>query len=268
MKSSPLMTPDLHRRSGTAMTEMVLALPILIAILLLVLYFGREVLHVQVVQTVDRYEAWRRAAQQPESDAGAWSVMQPDATASISLSSSTGFPSDARDAIYQHLQGPSPDAADLLDRAFEAFADGRRGIAQATHVNGISAWPTLSGQVVHQHVRLDGDWAYLGAWANVQGQAWQDFRGWAMQTWPVSSDYWGNWAYWTSHGSWMRQRDDLNNQAPPWMMHVANDAFFTTFDASVESLESQGNGLAAALRLCYRGQPTAMTGPGVIVTPP
>lgn len=247
------------------MTEMVLALPILMAVLLLTFYFGREVVHVQVVQTVDRYEAWRRAAQADENSSSPWSAMQTASGGSIAVTVQNHFPDDAQNALQGYLQEPWPDAASLMSHAFEAFPSGRRAVVSASHASGVSAWPTLSGSVRHQHTRLDGDWTYFAQWEDIQGQPWRDFAAWTpAQPWPVASDYWGPWPYWTSHGSWIRRRNTTNQQPPPWMMRPASDAFFTTLDDSINELILQGNGLAGVLRnQVYRGQPTTFTGPGV-----
>ena len=54
-----------QRNFGSAMTETVLSLPLILLILALLVFFGLNMQRLQRVAVVDRYEAWRQIVDAP-----------------------------------------------------------------------------------------------------------------------------------------------------------------------------------------------------------
>lgn len=233
-----------HRRSapararGAVMVEFVLALPFLVAVLMLVLYFGRGMMRVQHSHVVDRYEAWRvvwddydlngnfyanAPGPYPQPTIGNPLMNQAffqDKAASVTHRRDTYFPDDAPEELATYAGSFSDEARQLVDRAHDdgSMPGGARVTFTASHTSDASIWERYERPISHTHTRIEHEWKFVNG---IRKNA-------------------DNWVY-AGHGS--------------WMMNAVADTFFTDFDDEMKTLADQDNRLASFLRSIYLQKP-------------
>lgn len=225
----------LRSRHGSAMMETVLVLPFLVFILLLVMFFGRGVARVQHTQVMDRYEAWRLAAQSPGPSANQNEgnpqmniLFFGEAAKSIDFNSSNYFPTDAPVSLQSAGQQFSTDTGALVDLAYQNFARGVRVEFKTSHQTDTRLWQRFEVPITHSHTRLDHDWKFVNGW-RVQNNQWEP------------------------------------NGTGPWMLSPpVRDLFFQRFDNDMTAMVNQGNQLAAILQSVYSARP-AYVGPNIVL---
>ena len=221
-------------RSGTAMGEMVLVLPLLFVILALLLYFGRGVVRVQHAQVMDRYEAWRQAAGAPGPAVGTGNdelnqLFFGSSAASINYDGSGWFPSQAADDLVDAAvdrQAPNEYRVSQLVRAAISQSDNGRTVGFATrHSNTVPLLGRFAGPIRHGHTRIGHDWAHVNGWSVT-----------------------------TQSGGGLSGTSQWNRAGPygPNILAPVRDIHYPTFDADLAAI---GNPLAEAIRGIYLSRP-------------
>jgi hypothetical protein len=228
------------RQRGAVMIEMVLLLPILALILSLLLFGGWAAVRLHQASVVDRYEAWRRAAQAPGPGA---------------RSQQTGQLNDAfferRAQRLEETAGPAPDfdsprfqmeAAGRIDGEAGQFArrlDDRRDPLvgarfKASHEPAMAFWRWLDGPIRHGHHRFGEERAFVdrliddGRWYEPAADQWNVLRTQARE-----------------RGQWVPTRD----RTQPF-----RDQFLTDLDRAIRPLATR-NHLARTWRDYYMSRP-------------
>lgn len=182
------------RRRGSAMTETVVTLPLILLLLALMVYFGVSLQRLQRVTAAGRYESWRQmddgvhnaAAELIDEDRINEQFFSGKA-ASVDVQVSFGETTEANDLLDAALvsagaQNGNMDvdsARDWMDKMLSE-APGTRGVGveasfDATSMGMLSSF---DGPMRHHTVVLDGDWRYA-PWLRYGSTAGRDV------VWPV-----------------------------------------------------------------------------------
>lgn len=159
------------RARGSAMSEMVLVLPLLVFVLMLLLLFGQGWMRVQHATVMSRYEAWRQAAYAP----GPYAVdpSPNDAmnqlffagnAATIEYQGHGSFPRDAADQLADWVGGQSDDAREFIEAVTDALPAGHTVSFKTTHPNSNQLWTLFDRPIRHTHTRLANDWRFVNGW--------------------------------------------------------------------------------------------------------
>jgi hypothetical protein len=219
------------------MSEMVLAMPFLVLILLLLFFFGRGLVRAQRVAVMDRYEAWRQAsADAPgphaQIDDGHTLLNQTfyggNADA-IDYDGADLFPPDAPRELIAEAAAFATRAktVELVNDVYDQFARGRSVRFRARHDEAIKAIRDMDlvRPVASRHTRLGHDWRFANGWRRDSDGEWEPRTGGTSMLGPL------------------------------------RDVFYPAFDDQLESLASN-NSLARMLRGMYLNEP-AYRGPEV-----
>lgn len=223
------------KRSGTAMGEMVLVLPLLMLILALLIFFGRGVVRGQHAQVMDRYEAWRSVSAAPGPAAqGATDNPQLNQlffganAESIEYDLSSYFPGLAGDELTRAaaaVNAPNEyHLSELVETSLRYNDRGRTVTFNTQHANRRRVWERFDQPTRHRHTRLGNDWAHVNGWNADADQ--QGLGGTA---------------------NWRRTGPYGPNVLPP-----LRDIFYPDFDADLANV---GNPLADAIRGLYLSRP-------------
>jgi hypothetical protein len=210
------------RRRGTAMMEMVLALPLILLILALLLFFGKGIMRVQHSQVADRYEAWRLAEEAPGPTADGMQIGQTFLKGAETITSDTNgfFPPDAGDNLILAGGRISTDTQSLTAQALTDFPNGRQARFNTTYANTVPALQRFQGAITHQHTRIGNDWKFVNGWREFNSEWIQKANG-----------------------------DD------PWMLQPVDEYFYTDLDARLTPLIEMPNALASGAAALYTAKP-------------
>ncbi|MCC6682591.1 MAG: hypothetical protein IT445_16955 [Phycisphaeraceae bacterium] len=210
---------------GSAMTETVLSLPLILLILALLIFFGQNMQRLQRVAVVDRYEAWRQIvdAPGPKTDNALNTVFFGGNAPSLKVYPTVGYFTDTQDFLVSEAQLTSDQASAWMATMFDELPGSISMQAKATFEQPVKALSKFTGPIIHHHTVLDGDWRYA---------PWAEWRQEVDRTLPVV-DFWP----------------------------ALRDEFIMTLEDRLEPLASSGNDLATTLRRCYLN-PVAYRGPG------
>ena len=223
---------------GTAMSEMVMVLPLLIFVLVLLLFFGRAMMRVQRTEMLVRYETWRTVADAPGPAANGANDANQLNTAffgnnadELTLDSSGSFPNVVADSWIDGAGLYSADAENLAQAATDTLQAGRRITVDVNHdVSGTLMQP-FAGGVRRTHTRLNGDWLHSNGLAyDAADDRW-------VPTAPRSTIY-----------------------------PAVRRTFLTGIDNQMEPLAAGGNTLASAIQGLYSSTP-GYVGPEVNFDP-
>jgi len=254
------------RVSGTAMTETVLTLPLILLMLALIFFFGVSLTRLQRTSVTDRYEAWRQAEyatgpgaefDKNPSDFGVTSLLNEAFFAgnadSLDISDRSGRvrvdePTDlvAEQTLINALALNDPKyesrvAEDLVrEQARRSPAWWRIDIA-TEHTWDVPLYQRFKGPIHHQHTRIDGDWSFA-SWIE------QEYRGDRKKLGDILNDE----VYFTgdieSDNDKQPDLDSLVAHSVPGVYH----SFHEPFDAWLLPMdEDNDNPLARAIRLIY-----------------
>jgi len=156
-----------RRRYGAAMTETVVALPLILVLLALMLFFGLNMQRWQRVTMASRYEAWRqmddgeRVAEQLALDGERINdLVFAGNAADVSVQVRHGEATAAGQLLERETAAASQDAHDWM-RSMLAEAPGTRGVGvEASFAAPAGALRGFGRPMRHHHVVLDGDWRY------------------------------------------------------------------------------------------------------------
>lgn len=178
------LRPRPGRTRGSAVVEMILAIPILGVFLGLIFFFGWVMMHKQQVLVADRYAAWQKV------DTGAWP--------SEDHVNATSFQNRAIDVNLDHWPSGSPPADDLVAQATDrsgragelsthliagdtgVFPVGRTADVRAAFFSGKALWESMmtgSKYMGHHHSREGVTWRRNEAkpWGTLRDVFYQDF---------------------------------------------------------------------------------------------
>jgi len=198
-------------RRGTAMTETVLVLPIIIFVLSLLMFFGRGMVRVQRVQMLDRYENWRRAAHPYVVDVteewqlthGTWqnSVEQPlgplhtdndeqlnetflynrAESVSATTGASHGVGSRAASEFIDLISG-SVEATDLAERTFAYHPSNRSTTVGVIYPDEtVPLWERFETDINHANRTHDHDWRLVNGYRVLVIER-SDIESWGYNT--------------------------------------------------------------------------------------
>ena len=217
--------PDIRRR-GTAMSEMVLVLPLLLVVFMLALYFGRGMVRVQHTRVIDRYEAWRAPVPasrrlfdgdpaSPYDTFGPHPHSPPDAThrmlnqafldelaSQLSVDSDRLYGGWAVQRWIDAAADRSEDAGDLADEMAQQLGVGWRVKVSSEYDETVRMYERFNGPNQSSHALRADDWRFDHRWRDVTGQSAQDFRHHSyLARWVPDDSSWApNWQSWPSHG--------------------------------------------------------------------
>lgn len=163
------------------MAEMVLALPFVLVILVLLIFFGRGVVRVQHAMVMDRYEAWRRAtgAPGPQFHEGTDNGEQLNATffggkaAGVRSESDNYFPRDANNLLID-AAAQYPSLAGEIAYAHIYSADrGRAGRFATSHREPNRLMDYIDRPIESDHVRIGNEWAWVNGWRVNDAGGWE-----------------------------------------------------------------------------------------------
>ena len=266
-KTNQKSSSAIVQRSGTAMTEMVLALPLLFLILVLVIYFGRAMVRVQRSLVMDRYEAWRVAeyGQGPSANDAAGNAMINQMffagnAESIEYQRRDDFSGDALDQLIEAAADYSNDAGTYAQALLLSLPAGHTSEFVTTHANTVPIFRRFEGPIRHRHTRLGHNWRFVNGWRDVEGNDWRDFDSSVKPWWnwsPASRSNWGDWRIWPSQSTW--------RPSPPYASNLdtLNEMFYISLDAELNLLTANGSLLADILRTTYL-ELLPYRGPGAI----
>ena len=186
-------------RRGAAMTEMVLALPLVFFILAVLFIFGRGYERVQQLLIAGRYEADRRAlhAQGPAGDTvdseDLVSLLLPDPEVEIATRVDGSLPTDANDELLATIASNRGEAVDYYTAAIDRLPDA----VDATLTAHWPSWMPLEEQMLGdtslRHTRLANDWkhanrVFYSAEDDVPGGDAQDYTSPYVRIMPLLRD--------------------------------------------------------------------------------
>ncbi len=187
-------------RRGLAMIETVMALPFLLIVLALVIFFGFGMIRLQRIASVDRYEAWRAQAYAPgphipavNTDGGANERYNTDEVRSAfygrdaprDLVAQVSIPDDsAANEAAEALMGAIANAganeqyaAAILRSPRSGLPISRRVTLHAEHAARSKFEESMSRVFEHHHTRPDGDWRYVNDVLDLPNEQWYDRTG-------------------------------------------------------------------------------------------
>ncbi len=256
--ASVVPPPSSHRDRGSAMTEMVLVLPLILVVLSLLLFFGLAMTRLQRSSVTDRYEAWRQTLYAPGpgaefeklrpefGDAGLLNeAFFADNADGLTIEDRSGrvtvdAPTDTV-AVAAELINEGSDAL-IYEQALRSPAWWRIDLA-TEHTSSVPLYQRFAGPVRHQHTRIDGDWAFA-SWIE------QLHRGDRIVMGRILTDeahFIGD----DNDSDGRRDLDDLRPQALDGIYEV----YYRESDEPFELLQAQGNPLADAVRGIYLNLP-------------
>ncbi|MBI1337426.1 MAG: hypothetical protein GC164_10740 [Phycisphaera sp.] len=220
------MKPTSHNahRRGTVMAEMVLVLPLLIAILALLLFLGPAMVRLQHGKTMARYEVWRMAVRAPGPSAndalGHPQLNQlffANRASQITLDAGPGYPNEPDNTFNQFAGSVSDNTGRFAQAVTDQLEHGRSRLFHVTHPSRNDAW---GGPIASRFTRIGHDWRFVNGWT-----------------------------YNTSRAAW--------EMAPPFADHldIIRDVFYENEDAPILDLDQSGNRLASVLRRIYMAHP-------------
>lgn len=162
----------MHRSRGTAMTEMILVLPVLMLVLALVFYFGRAMVRVQRAVVMDRYETWRRVADAPgplafdgdDQNRQLNTAFFAGNASSIHGSVSDHLSREPSEALYEASAKYSSDTSLLVEQSHDSFVNGMTVRFNTHHQETIPLWAALNRSINHSHTRIQNDWRFVNGW--------------------------------------------------------------------------------------------------------
>jgi hypothetical protein len=262
-----------HHARGSAMTETVLVLPLILVVLALLFFFGQAMTRWQRSSVTDRYEAWRQAQ------------YAPGPGVSFNKDSRNFGPADLLNEAFFAGNADRLDVADRagrisIDEPTDLIAEETLFVASGTVIEGyepawaedyarelhrrLPAWwridlatehessvplyQRFAGAVKHQHTLIDGDWSFA-TWVE------QKYRGVRLDIDRVLTED----VYLNSHPKTRDGLIDLYNYRPyaiTGIYHVYyEDPGEPLLDEFLQDLEDQDNGLASAVRGIYVNVP-------------
>ena len=254
------------RRSGVAMTETVLILPLIFLVLALIYFFGLSMTRLQRASVTDRYEAWRQSVYaagpgaefDKEGDFGradllneafyasdADAVDVQDRSGRVTADGPTDLIADQVLMEVAPLESPRYDpqvAADLVrTQALYGPAWWRVGLS-TEYLWDAPIYQRYEGPIRHQSTRIDGDWSFA-SWIE------QEYRGDRQRLGEVLV----NDVFFTGDD---QQNDgdiypDLDSLTPASVSGVCH-TFYESFDPVFMQMDDiDGNPLARSIRLIY-----------------
>lgn len=165
-----------RRRLGAVMSEMVLVMPLLVAFIAFLFFFGRGVVRVQHTSVMARYETWRQVTQGhgPYADGATGhallneSFFAGNADLIEARIADNAMPDDTYEELARFAEDISPDAATLTEVFLYRppgrdvrLPTGRRLVFAVDHDEPIPVWQPLEGAIVRGHVRLGREWKFV-----------------------------------------------------------------------------------------------------------
>lgn len=225
-------TPSHHTR-GSALMELVLALPLFFLLLSLMFFFGRSLVRSQEAEVMSRYESERQAEHVPfpapaavegESNGVMNNVFLGGDASSVAFRAGDGFPSDGADRLVELAgSGYAGEAGIYLDACFERFPAGSvaRFTTRYDEANGF--WQELSGPIHSAHARMANDWRFVNG---LQVEALED-----------------------GSEAWQPTGPKVSN------VPTLNEVFFRDFIDRLDVHADRGNELARVISRFYERQP-------------
>lgn len=213
--------------SGTAMAETILVLPLIVAVLSLIIFFGWAMRRLQQASVIDRYEAWREVVHAPGPAPTSNGMSQlnqtffADHAQRIAMASQIAYPSGARQPLINDAYHINPTVGRLADRAINDWPEAREVVSEVTENSHVPFWQQFAGPLRHHHVRLDNEWKYVNR----------------LQLSPA---------------------DDKWQPVPRPNLTLAPNVrqlFFPTLDEQLRTLAQQGNPIARSMRDAYALEP-------------
>ena len=153
--------------AGTAMAETVLVLPLIVAVLSLMIFFGWAMRRLDQVVVLDRYEAWREVTHAPgpapvgEHTSELNQTFFAGRAQRITLAGQIAYPSGARQTLLDDAARMSVQVGQLAQSALSHFPRTREVAEQTTQNSQVPFWQQFAGPLGHHHVRLDNEWKYV-----------------------------------------------------------------------------------------------------------
>lgn len=222
-----------NTRRGTAMFEMLLAMPFVMLILLFIWYFGRNSVRVQRNQGMTRYQAWHAAGHGPSPTVDHVNghpqmndAFYGNSADAIRHSGNGNFPDDATDRWIDYATQVDERSGQLAAEMQESLAGGRTAHFSTDHNTTNKFLAVFNGPVRDTYTVIDHDWKFVNG-ANLRADAYH------------------------------QKGPNASNLGP------IRDAFYDDFDQGLESLDDSGNPFAQTLRGLYLNNP-GYRGPEVI----
>ena len=172
--------------AAAVISEMVLAMPLLVLILVLLFYFGRGMVRVQRAQVADRYQAWLEVGRGPGPGRdGATEQLNQVFFArnaeSLDIDQADQFPAESTEELVEAVGAVDADAALLAERLAAALPSGRLVRLEAVHGETVPVWRQFEGPIRHTHVRIEHEWRFVNGWrrdTELAPQPWPSHEAW------------------------------------------------------------------------------------------
>ena len=166
-----------HRAHGTAMSEMVLVLPVILIMLALMVFYGRGMIRNQRVKVMDRYEVWR----QVHEGSGA----RVDSTVNHATLNQLFFNNHAEnieaDAVPDNISQVgnllvndaylwSAETGNFAAMVFAALDRSRQYRFTVDHDESLAIMERFNFSQRSMHLRIEHDWPFIQQSTNAAGQ--------------------------------------------------------------------------------------------------
>jgi len=249
----PITASRARRCRGSAMMEMVLAMPFVFVVLSLLLFlgWGMERMHRSIM--VDRYEAWRAAtkAPGPRTMGAADGANHNGQLNSAFFANSAGALRDPapRDKPFDpprqwrnHIGRANAEAGQFADSVHEDLPIASIARFNTSHQSSIPFWSEIESEraIDHQHTRLGHDWRFVNHVLEDDGPQ-------QIRWFDPDSQRWHE----------LRNRTNHNGSHVPTLLRTQamKDTYFRPLDNQVQPVASSGNGLGRMVRALYMATP-------------
>ncbi|MEM1212087.1 MAG: TadE family protein [Planctomycetota bacterium] len=157
------------RRRGVAMTETILALPLLMVILALIALFGFAFERYQRTAMATRHAAWTQVlANHPLGDAQSAGSLDPDLDDAFFETDPAESLEWSRRAVVTEANAPlrewaedlDDDARDYVNRFLDGQPEGVRVGVAVEHASTVPLWDDFMGPLRQTHRLLNGNWRF------------------------------------------------------------------------------------------------------------
>lgn len=146
-----------RRRAGTAMTEFVLALPLLVAVLAIMLLVGWSMMRKQRVVVASRYAVWRHLEGAAPSDDALNERLLNRAAVDV-RQRHAGGPSDAIDLWVDAAEDLDAGAGELADRLLRSWPQGRQTSLAVRYAPPLRIRKSFGNEMAFRHGREGAEW--------------------------------------------------------------------------------------------------------------
>ena len=161
------VTLSVPSRRGAVLIETVLALPLILVLVSIIIFFGFQFMRLQRAAVATRYEAWRAVNDAPgprwspdEDRDGLDPLYFGGAAQSLGVVIDDEFSDEPAAILFDAAADRGTDARDLADAWTRELPGGTRARLVVRHDDRVPFWDRMTGPIRRRHTRLAGEWTY------------------------------------------------------------------------------------------------------------